>query len=82
MDKDAKELDLNWNDPIEDNIVTLQRKLVGLKDSVSGVELSRARAKFMNTYLEIIFEYINKSLDILDEDKYREALRDLDDETT
>lgn len=80
MDKDAKELDMDWNDPIEENIVTLQRKLVGLKDSVKRHELSRARAKFMNTYLEIIFEYINKSLDILNEDKYREALRELEED--
>ena len=69
-----------WNKPVSDNITILQRKLVGLKDSVNMFKVSKGKAHFMKVYLDVISEYIDKSLDLLDEDKYREALKELDDE--
>jgi hypothetical protein len=59
---------------IED-INVLQRKLTGLKDSIYRKPISPGQERFIRTYLEIISEYIEKGLDVVDEDKYREQLK-------
>lgn len=68
----------SYNKSITDNITILQRRLVGLKDSVNLTSIGKGEASFMFVYLNIISEYIDKSLDLLDEDKYRELLKELD----
>ena len=61
------------------NIDVLQRKLVGLKSAIYHKTTSKGQAKFIQVYIEVISEYIEKSLDALDVDKYKEALIELED---
>ena len=64
---------------LQSNIDILQRKLVQLKDNIiKDKGLSRGQIHFLDAYLTVVDDYINKSLDILDDDKYREALLELD----
>ena len=60
------------------DIDILQRKLTGLKDAMSRRPLSAGQERFIMTYLEMISDFIDKGLDILDENKYREELKMLD----
>jgi len=64
---------------LTNNIDVLQRKLVGLKDAIYYKTISKGQAKFVQVYIEVMSEYIEKSLDALDVDKYREALEELED---
>jgi hypothetical protein len=61
------------------NIEILQRKLVGLKDTVSRKKISPGQSMFMDTYLHVVSEYLDRSLDLMDENKYREALLEIED---
>lgn len=62
-----------------EDINVLQRKLTGLRDSIYRGPLSSGQERFIRAYLEIVSDYIEKGLDIIDEDKYREQLKLLDD---
>jgi hypothetical protein len=73
------DLDDSYNATVSENVTILQRRLTGLKDAVNLHNMSKGKASFMLVYLDIIDEYITKSLDLLDNDKYREALKELDD---
>ena len=64
----------NYNEQLIKNITILQRNLVGLKDAVTFRNITKGQETFMNVYLDIISDHINKSLDLLDNDKYREML--------
>lgn len=69
----------SYNKTVAENVTILQRRLTGLKDAVNLHKMNKGKASFMLVYLDIIDEYITKSLDLLDNDKYREALKELDD---
>jgi hypothetical protein len=64
---------------LANNITVLQRKLLGLKDSLGKFELSNGQTRFIQIYLETIDDYIEKGLSIMDEEKYKEVLIDLED---
>lgn len=65
------------NKQLLDNITILQRKLVGLKDTIGKKTLSPGQIRFISVYLNIISEYIDKNLDLLDENKYKEILKEI-----
>ena len=69
---------MNHNRILSENIDVLQRRLTGLKDTINKRELSKGQAKFIKVYLDVISEYTDKGLDIFDENKYREALIELE----
>lgn len=69
----------NYNEQLIKNITILQRNLAGLKDAVTFRNITKGQEAFMNVYLGIISDHINKSLDLLDSDKYREVLLSLED---
>lgn len=62
-----------------ENTRILQRKLKGLGDSIFRRPISAGQERFLMTYLEMIDEFVEKGLDIIDEDKYREVLAELED---
>ena len=64
---------------IKNNINIIDRSLVNLKDLVAARKISKGQEAFINTYLSVVVEYINKSIDIFDADYYREQLEELDD---
>lgn len=69
---------MSYNDQLTDNITKLQRNLVGLEDAIKRTQLSKGQAAFVKIYLDVIAEHISKGLDVLDEDRYREELLNLD----
>ncbi len=60
------------------NVDVINRKLLKLKNSITTAELTKGQYKFINMYIDIIDEYVEKSLDILDVNYYKEALMILD----
>lgn len=69
---------MDRKEALKENTRVLQRKLVGLGDAINRRSISAGQERFLMTYLEVVSEYIEKGLDILDENKYREELRLLD----
>jgi len=65
---------------IRNNIDILARKLVALRDNVIIMEVSKGQETFINMYLELLDENLNKALEILDRKKYHEAVSELLDE--
>ena len=70
---------MNRKSLLMEDIDVLQRNLTGLKDAIYRRPISSGQERFLMTYLEVISDYVNKGLDILDEDKYREELKLMED---
>ena len=67
------------NNILLNNINIIQRKLTGLGDYTKRTELSLGQIKFIQIYLELINDYMQKSFDIFDDKKYGELLDSLED---
>ena len=67
------------NNILLNNINIIQRKLTGLGDYTKRTELSLGQIKFIQIYLELINDYMQKSFDIFDDKKYGELLDSLKD---
>jgi hypothetical protein len=60
------------------NIEILQRNLTTLRDLLYREQISKGQERFVMVYLEGIQEFIDKSVGILNRDKYLEELTLLD----
>lgn len=63
---------------LDANLDIIQRKHTGLKDSIYRKNLSAGQIVFLNTYMGVIMEQFDKCFDVLDEEKYREMLIELE----
>jgi hypothetical protein len=63
---------------LQENIDVLQRRLSGLKSEVAKNVVSDAQKRFLAIYQETINDYIDKSFDVLDVDKFNQILIDLE----
>lgn len=70
---------MDYNKNLKSNVDILQRRLDGLKKGIGFIPISEAKYKFLMVYFDVISEYTDKSFDILNEDKFREALLELED---
>ena len=64
---------------LDANANVINRKLTGLKDQILRTQLSAGQILFLNTYMGVIIEQFDKCFDVLDVDKYREMLIELED---
>lgn len=65
-------------DILIENVNILQRRLSGLKDAMAKNGISDAQKKFLSVYQEVINEYVDKSFDILDVNKFKQTLIEME----
>lgn len=63
---------------IDNNIDIFNRKLLDLKEAIKLGKVTKGQLKFIEVYMNIALEHLDKSLDILDKKKYEELLLELD----
>lgn len=71
---------MDYRKQLIDNITTVQRNIVALKEGIMKFETSKGQVKFLNTYITVVNDYIKRSVEVLDIEKYREMLEELDEE--
>jgi hypothetical protein len=64
---------------LDANADVIARKLTGLKDQILRTQLSSGQILFLNTYMGVIIDQFDKCFDVLDVDKYKEMLIELED---
>ena len=67
------------NEDLKEEINVINRNLKGLRDNIHRKSMTDGQKRFMRAYFDVINEFIGKGLNILDVDKYREELRNLED---
>jgi len=65
---------------IKGNIDIIERKLVQIKDLLIARNTSLGQQAFINTYLGVTVDYLERTIDIFDADYYKEQLKELDPE--
>ena len=66
------------NELLKENIDVLSRNLKSLRDRLHRTTISKGQERFIMTYFEVIDEFIGKSFDIMDKDRYHEELKNMD----
>jgi hypothetical protein len=69
---------MSRNKILLDNINIIQRNLTSLKDIVTRSDVNNGQLKMISVYLDVSNDYVNKSIDILDDKKYKEMLIELE----
>jgi hypothetical protein len=69
---------MNYKKELNINIEIMNRKLLELKDYIKTNNISKGQIKFIEVYMSVALDQINKSLNILDKNKYKEVLTELD----
>lgn len=69
---------MDYNTNLKLNVDVLQRRLTGLKKGLSTLPISDGQYRFMMIYFDTISEYTDKAFDLLNENKYRELLIQLE----
>lgn len=64
---------------LDANADIIDRKLTGLKDQIFRKPLSKGQMLFLNTYMGVIIDHFDKCFDVIDVDKYKEILINLED---
>jgi hypothetical protein len=64
---------------VDNEIEILERKLLIVKENVKLFDLTRGQEKFVLVYLDVVDSYLDKCLDALNYESYREQLREMED---